>query len=385
MLLNFRNIITCIFFTLSLVLSSTALSEDKEISPEDLKQLRQNIAELKKQLEAAKQDRDETRKNLEKTEKSIGEISKKAKKLEKSLKKSQNNLDDLRDERSELKQKKKDQQSTVSDYIHAAYRVGQQSNLRLLLNQQDPSQVSRSLKYYEYFTNAHSEQIASYETTIARLDEIEPEIEHETKEIKYKYTKIEIQREELQKAQNRRKAALSKLSSKIANQDQQLHSLNIDRKQLEQLLSKVVYNIDDVKVPTRKYKFSKLKGKLPWPTEGKVLKKYGTNRVANRLKWQGMLIGAKEGLDVKAVHHGRVVFADYLRGHGLLIIVDHGSEYMTLYAHNQATFKETGEWVEAGEVIASVGNSGGQKKTALYFELRHKGVPQNPIKWFKRA
>jgi len=137
-------------------------------------------------------------------------------------------------------------------------------------------------------------------------------------------------------------------------------------------------------LPENSASFASLKGKLPWPTDGRVLRNYGTPRVSDKMRWQGLLIGGNEGSPVRAVHHGRIVFSDYLRGQGLLLIIDHGAGYLTLYAHNQALYKELGEWVEAGELVAALGNSGGQQTAALYFELRHNGEPTNPKRWFKR-
>ena len=153
-----------------------------------------------------------------------------------------------------------------------------------------------------------------------------------------------------------------------------------DRKRLQNILSEVSRFLEDIPLPSQSISFEGLKGKLPWPVRGRVLRNYGTPRISNRLDWEGILIEASAGTPVKAVHHGRVVFSDYLRGHGLLIIVDHGAGYMTLYAHNQALYKEIGEWVNAGETIASVGNTGGRQEAALYFELR-----LNPRRWLAVA
>ena len=131
--------------------------------------------------------------------------------------------------------------------------------------------------------------------------------------------------------------------------------------------------------------FVAMKGKLPWPTRGKLAKRYGASRVANKIKWNGWLINTDLGSPVTAVHHGRVVFSDYLRGHGLLVVIDHGNAYLSLYAHNSELYKELGEWVNQGDLIAAVGDSGGLQDHALYFELRHKGNPVNPRSWLRRS
>ena len=171
----------------------------------------------------------------------------------------------------------------------------------------------------------------------------------------------------------------------IADTDAKLKSADEDRHHLEKLLQEVVRITGKMQMPASNHPFNKLKGQLPWPTSGKVLHNFGSQRVANKVRWQGVLISAPEGNPVFAVHQGRVVFADYLRGQGLLLIIDHGSGFMSLYAHNQSLFKNLGDWVNAGEQVASVGQSGGQSNSALYFELRYKGEPTDPRPWLKKA
>ena len=363
---------------------SCSLFADEQADQEKLDKVKKAIAELKAELEATKGSRAQMLKSLEKSEKEIGNLSTKANKLKGELNLQQKNLNELRDERSQLHKHKTSQQSLVGQHINAAYRLGQQSNLRLLLNQQDPSTVARNLKYYDYVIRARSDRIDAFTQTIQRINTLEPEISYQAEKLAHNHHQLKEKQTQLQSAQKKRKSTLSRLDSSIANQGQELKSLNQDRSRLEELLNQVTAWLDDIKVP-QTGKFSKFKGKLPWPANGRVLKNYGASRVGNKMSWQGMLIGSKSGAPVSAVHHGRIIFSDYLRGHGLLIIIDHGDGYMTLYAHNQALYKELGEWVDVGEVIASVGNSGGQQKFALYFELRYKGKPTNPKRWFKSA
>ncbi len=372
-----------VFIVLStLSLSVNAAKTDQE---KQLEKLRQTINSLKKELASTRTNRDEINKTLEKQEKNIGELSKKARKIESELKERQHKLKDLRDERSQLNDKKRHQENLVGDYINAAYRLGQQGNLRLLLNQEDPSRVSRNLRYYDYFVQARSEKITQYLTTIDRINSIEPEIAYETEKVRQNFASLSAQKDKLQEAQRSRRKVLASLNERINSQDKKLRSKMEDRRQLQKLLAKVIENISDIHFKGSETSFSSLKGKLPWPTKGKVVKRFGSNRIANKMKWEGMLISSNPGDPVQSVHYGRVIFSDYLRGHGLLIIVDHGTGFMSLYAHNQALYKELGEWVEQGDIIASVGSSGGQHDSALYFELRYNGKPTNPQRWLRRA
>ncbi|MFT5083266.1 MAG: septal ring factor EnvC (AmiA/AmiB activator) [Lentisphaeria bacterium] len=364
--------------------TSNAYAE-KTDKQKQLEQLRNSIDALRKELESTKSNRDDVHKSLESTEKAVGELSKKARVIEEQLKQRREKLEQLREERSLLHKLKREQQDTVADYMNAAYRLGQQDNMRLLLNQHDSARVSRNLKYYNYFVGARAEKISGYVATIERINAIEPEIAFQSTQIEADLNKLSQQKQQLQKAQSQRKIVLAKLNTNIANQDQKLASFLEDRRQLQRLMEKVINNIDDVRLASSSTNIMKLKGKLPWPTKGKIIRSFGSSRIAGSLKWEGVLISSTEGTHVQAIHYGRIVFADYLRGHGLLMIVDHGSGVMSLYAHNQALYKQLGEWVKAGDTIASVGNSGGQKRSALYFEVRQKGEPSDPKKWLKRA
>ncbi len=376
--------IQCLFAAWLAVVTQPGLAVETD-REKQLQTLKETIRELRKQLEATKTSRDEVNETLEKAEKNISDLSKKARAIEAQLEERQRKLDRLREERSQLNEKKRTQEGLVGDYLNAAYRLGQQSNLRLLLNQEDAAQVSRNLKYYDYLVAARAEKIGEYMATIGRINEIEPAISRQAELIREDFERLDRQRQQLRGVQRERTRLLAKLDARIHSQDQKLRLLLEDRRQLEKLLSTVIENIADIRPRGNTARFSSLKGKLPWPTKGRVIKKFGSSRVANKMRWEGLLIASNEGEAVRAVHYGRVVFSDYLRGHGLLIILDHGAGYMSLYAHNQTLNKELGEWVESGEAIASVGRSGGQQDTALYFELRYRGKPTNPQQWFRRA
>lgn len=386
-LFSFIAVMRCtrILFGLAIILFAQPGIAGDANHEKKLRQLRQSIEELRKELAATKNNRDEVSRALEDSEKSIGTLSKKAQQIEGELKHRKKKLDDLQSERGQLNRQKLDQEAMVADYLNAAYRLGQQGNLRLLLNQEDPARVARNLKYYDYFIAARTEKITQYMIVIERISAIEPQIARQAEMIRANLNFLNVQKQKLEQAQIQRKIVLAKLNRKVSGQDQRLQELVEDRRQLEKLLSKVIQNISDVAFEKNAATFASLKGRLPWPTRGKVLRRFGSSRVANRMRWQGILIASREGSPVHAVHYGQVVFSDYLRGQGLLIILDHGAGFMSLYAHNQALFKELGEWVESGDVIASVGNSGGQKNSALYFELRYRGKPTNPQSWFERV
>lgn len=374
-----------LFFALCMQADVLAQSNDDpdKLEKEQLEQLQKTISDLKKQLAKTKSSRDSIAKSLEQSEKNIGELSKKAKKLESSLNNEKNKLKSLRDERTQLNKKKHQQQNLVGGYINAAYRVGQKSQLHLLLNQQSPADLSRTLKYYDYFIEARADKIQDYLGTIDRIDKIEPEITASTTKLGNQIAQLKTQQQKIHTAQANRQITLAKLNSQVKDTSSEINKLLADQKRLENLVTRVSGYIGDVDASnTGDVNISKLKGQLPWPTKGKILNRFGSQRV-DRMKWQGIRIGGDRGAEIFAVHAGRVVFSDYLRGHGLLLILDHGSGFMSLYAHNQTLYKDLGEWVSGGDIIASLGDSGGQTSTALYFELRRNGQPTNPLRWLK--
>ena len=367
----------------ALCFSSHLVLADKQQDRAQLERLKTMMQALQKELESIKKSRTKVQAELEENEKAIGELSKKATQLETEIKSGEQKLQQLQQRRDHLEDKKKGQEKHLAQHLAAAYRLGSQSHLRLFLNQHDPATINRMLHYYKHVVSARSEHVTSFLDAIYQINEIEPEMIAETELLKDRRQQLNSRRQQLGKTQQQRRTNLATLEAKITDQQQELSKLNKDRSRLEKLLSRVEELIDDIDLPGIDASFASLRGKLPWPSKGKVLHNYGSTRFGNKLKWEGMLISAPPGADVASVHYGRVIFADYLRGHGLLIIVDHGDNYMTLYAHNQALHKEPGEWVNAGDIIATVGNSGGQQQNALYFELRHHGKPQNPTRWLK--
>lgn len=374
---------------ISLLLFSTISGVCQGLTEEErearLRELKATIEQLKQEMQTIKTDRSDLLGDLETTETNIGDLSEKVQQLREKLDNKQSQLKQLHSEQEALGRAKKQQQGSVEQQVNAAYRLGRQSSLKMLLNQQDPSQVSRNLTYFDRILASQAEKIQTYVNTMARLDKLEPEIRQAAEDLNTHRENLELKRQDLLLRFNDRQRTLQKLDATLSSKDAQLEAMEKDRKDLETLLQKVIMVTGDMSVPVSNRPFKDLKGNLLWPTEGKVLSGFGSSRVAGKLLWQGLTIGAQLGSAVYAVHHGRVVFSDYLRGQGLLLIIDHGDGYMSLYAHNQTLYKDIGDWVSAGEQIAAVGQSGGQQHAGLYFELRHQGKPTNPQPWLKKS
>ncbi len=264
--------------------------------------------------------------------------------------------------------------------------IGRQEYLKLMLNQEDPALVGRTLVYYDYFNQARSEHINQVQLALEKIENLRSEISTETKKLQQTQAKRQAEKKSLEKTYRERALVLARLSRDIKSKDQKLAQMSADEKRLQNLLQAINKAMPDIFAEVGQHKsFAAYKGKLVWPVRGQVKKLYGKRRKAGKLKWNGVMINAAKGREVHAISHGRVAYADWLRGYGLLLIIDHGDGYMSLYGHNQSLYKETGDWVDVNEVIAEVGDSGGQQSSGLYFEIRYKGKPTNPSRWCKRT
>ncbi len=375
----------CPFLCLMLSGTVVAQADDQAEYEARMEELQRTIEQLQKELKKTQGSRDDLENQLEESESDIGELLKKIERIESDLKEQDKDLQSLKQERNELDQSRQAQQQAVSEQVRAAYQLGRQSQIKLLLNQENPQRVSRLLRYYDYWLEARTDKIERYLETLAELDRIEPRIVQKTAELARNRDQLQEQHARLADRQAERRETLTAMNQRIRSTDQELNGLQKDRERLQALLDEMVAAVADLEMPGGDTPFSERKGRLPWPTEGALRHRFGSAQLDGQITRNGIIIDAGEGEPVLAVHHGRVVFSDYFRGHGLLLIVDHGEGYMSLYAHNQSLYKETGEWVSAGETIASVGSTGGQAEAGLYFEIRHRGKPTNPAPWLAQA
>lgn len=370
-----------IYFLTWLCLSPTFANSKSDAAK--LKKIKQDIIQLEKTIKGSGEKQGSLSSELKKSELASANINLKILDLEKSLKNLSNELNALGDKQQGLEQARVNQQALISKQMASAYRLGNEESIKLLLNQEDPETVSRTLKYYDYFLRARTEKLTVYRETLLSLQQVKTSIIDKQTQLSANRSNLQKQQQQLEQQQLQRRSVLAKLKKKITNSRQQLNKLNTERSKLESILKSLEEGIAKLSLPATDKPFKGRKGKLPWPVAGRLSKYYGSTRNAN-IRWNGWLLSAKEGTPVNAIHHGRIIFSDYLKGHGLLIIIDHGDGYMSLYAHNQVLLKETGEWVLPDEAIAKVGNTGGQDDHALYFEIRHNGKPTNPKRWLAK-
>jgi septal ring factor EnvC (AmiA/AmiB activator) len=355
----------------------------KQLSERHLKKLRDDINELQSFLKKAQDEHKALVSTLRKSDEEVAKVSQQVESLRNALQEERARLKKLKAEQTTLSQSQLKQQRILNDIILASYKLGQEPQLKMLLNQQDPAQVARNLSYLQYFNQAHQAEIETYRITLNQLSTVESDIEVRQASLQTKLAQLKQSHDQLKQKQQKQRADANALDKQIRGSDQQLSRLQQDRQNLMEVLGKV----EEVFLPYERTQesrpFKQLKGQLPSPIKGKVDKLFGKWQHNGKQRWQGWLYPEQTGTHVRAIHHGRVVFSDWLRGFGLLTIVDHGQGYMTLYARNQALLKSVGDWVETGEVIANVGRSGGFEDAGLYFEIRYKGQPQNPKRWLK--
>jgi len=346
-----------------------------------LERLKRDMARLGEELARDAQQRGSLRAALRQSEIAIGNIRGDMDDTRDRLARSRDELEELRGRRRELLVAQGEQRKLIVREIRAAYRMGKQGQLKMLLNQERPDTLARVLTYYDYFYRARREHIDRYLGIIERMDALEPEIANTARQLEATRRTLAAQETQLLASKQRRRQDLAGLEADIASKDRQLQKMERDREELERLLEVIEQAVADLRLSPESENFLALKGRMPWPVTGRPENRFGGSRGAGKQRWQGLNIPAEEGSSVTAIHNGRVVFADWFRGSGLLLIVDHGEGYMSLYAHNQALLREVGEWVGAGAAIATVGNSGGRREAALYFEIRHNGRPVDPAGW----
>jgi len=286
----------------------------------------------------------------------------------------------LRQEHDALSAKRGQQALNIAEHLAATYRMSGQDFVKLLLNQESPDTLDRMARYHRYFTDARIASLHDYQTTLDELTENQRHLESRQADEREKQAALKRQQLALVRERQQRKGLINELDQEVEDKTSERIRLEADRRRLEQLFAELRRRASELDGGA----FVARKGKLPWPLVGKLTHGFGQSRADGRLSWHGIVVTAQEGTPVTAVFRGRIVFADWLRGFGLLTIVDHGSGYMTLYGHADILLKTVGDWVESGELIARAGRSGGQRTSGLYFEVRQKGTARDPIGWLAK-
>ena len=360
----------------------THAQDDEAETLRKLQAVKTNIDNTQARLENVQSERTQLNRVLKTTERNIGELHKSLRRINRELEANQRDITQLEADQKRLQEKEQQQRQLLREHIQAVYAMGRQSRLKLILNEEDPASIARTLVYYDRLREARSEVITNYQTTAAELEAIAPKLTASRAQLQDRRATLVAKRDELNAQQRDRQRTVAALNKDIANNQAALAQLKRDQAQLQDILEALQEAIANMAIPSDFAPFETRKGKLQWPVKGRKLNAFGGKRSAE-MQWQGITIAAPAGTDINAVHPGRVVYADWLKGYGLLIILDHGSDYLSLYANNQSLLKNLGDWVNANEAIATLGNSGGRDRDSVYFEIRHNGVAVDPSAWCK--
>ena len=366
---------------LALVLGATPLHARDDVTPEQVEALKKRIASIDEWLKDAEKDRSSLEQQLARTEQRISQLTRERRELREKADQQQQRLDELRTQERQLADTLESQREGLKKQIRAAWMEGDAPALKILLNEIEPGQIARTLTYYEYLSNDTVERLQAFQKSLQELKQARAAVQASRVELAKTEADLEQRQQQLTQSKAEREQTLAALKQDIRSRRSERDDLETDRKRLEQLLEEVQQAIANIPSPNESRPFKSLRDKLPWPAKGRVVTNYGAAYADGKLRRSGLIMNTAENAEVTAVHYGRVVFANWLRGFGLMTIIDHGDGYMTLYGHSSSLFTAPGDWVRAGETIALSGRTGGTEDPAVYFEVRQNGKPVNPRRW----
>jgi len=375
-------IVSLFLFVFALAFSGAVFSAQSDQQEARLKSLKGEISQLSSKIDEDKKSRKTLINELARSERQIGRLGQNIHQLQVSIEKLDQELNDLDRQKSQQQRALDFHRQKLRALMQSAYVTGRQERLKLFLNQQDPVLMNRILTYYDFFNEERIAQIEVGKQLISQIQQTEEKINLKKRTLDDSYLEKNQQLESLHQARQTRSALVAKLDADILDKSATLQQLKDNAAALQQILVDLQRQ-EKIRQQNRSKPFKQLKGRLPWPSKGYLSKFFGSPK-AGGVNWDGVFISAPEGKQVAAIHYGQVVYSDWLRGYGLLMIIDHGDGFMSLYGHNQSLFKEVGESIDAGEPIALIGKSGGQKNAGLYFSIRKDGKPTNPKKWCKK-
>jgi septal ring factor EnvC (AmiA/AmiB activator) len=382
--------------------------------PQKQQQLQRDIRQLSSALKSQQGESRALQDEVTQLEKKLGDISDKYYQTEKKAEATQAKLEESGRKQHKLDAELDTQKSGLAQQLQALYTAGEQSPLRLLLRQDDPSDISRTIRYFEYLNDSRVNRIQGIQKTLKEIQSVRLSIVKDSADLQQLNQTLEQQKKDIQQTLTARSTVLGNIKSDIRSKEKQLGKLKTEEANLQAVIDRLARKAEaqaaeklaqaqakpeapqktvtqarqkttDSGTPvkarfTPNQAFSTLRGKLSWPVQGRIIHSYGSSR-NEKQRWRGVVLAASGGTKVRAVAKGRVAFAGWMDGYGHLIIIEHDNNYMSLYGYNRAIYKKEGAIVNANETIAAVGNSSGQSQDALYFEIRQGTSPQNPARW----
>ena len=363
----------CLLFC-PLLFSSMTLAQQAQ----DLQSIQQQIKEKQQQIEQQLKRARKLQQDLEYAEVRVAKTVKALTVTENALADNKSQQAQLGKQQKEVQQKIAQQQEGLAKLIKSAYMTGNYDFAKMLLNQQDAANFERTITYYQYLNKERLQKIDEFRLLVVELEQVNAQLAVKQQELVQLQSDQKAQQAQLIKQQASRETTLANIRSAIESDEAKIEILQQNEKNLQEALARA--ERESKKQNQTFAGLSRLKGKLLLPAKGQLLRMFGRIR-QGQIKWKGIIIRGQVGSPVVAVHQGKVLYADWLRGFGLVTVIDHGDGFMSLYGHNQALLKQAGDIVDAGETIALLGQSGGQANPNLYFEIRHKGQPVNPTAW----
>jgi murein hydrolase activator len=370
-------------FLLCGALSSLAAQDepDEAALEAELSELKAVLERVADEQNLLRTERDDKTQSIKELDQEIAKILKERRTAELSARQAQTQIDMLTDHQKTLTKRRDIQKEHIREHLIAASRLGEAGLLKVLLNQEDPNELSRISEYYRYLSKARMTQISEFELTLTKLAQNELDLIAESSVLKEAADEIALTSKALTERRYELSVARQKLDAKYASSKTRTSALQRDALNLQTLLEQIRRNLIEFPSTVDFQSIESRKGELPLPLAGNIRHRFGDRRFQNKVRWDGLVIDAPSGTKVTAVHYGRVVFADWLRGFGLMVILRHSDGFMSLYGHNQVIYLEVGDWVLAGQTIAEVGQSGGQAAPSTYFEIRDQGQPVDPLIW----
>lgn len=360
---------------------------------EELENLRKRIGAMQREMDKTNESKSEVADALRESERAISDANRKLAELTEEQRTADTRLGELQAREHQLSGNLESQQALLGKLLYQQYLGGKQEYLKLLMNNQDANQAARDLRYYQYIARGRAAWLNSLRNDLAELNTVSNAAREQRAAVDSLREEQSAQKTALEHEQRARQQVLSKLSQQLRQQRREINRLQRDENRLAQLVEKIAKMLAQPKsrslfrndnLPDNRFDgspFEQLRGKLAFPVKGEITNRFGTPRPDSTVLWKGLFLRTSSGQAVKAIAAGRVVFADWLRGFGNLLIIDHGRGYMSLYGNNETLYKQVGDVLHGGDTIAAVGNSGGNEDSGLYFELRHESKPLDPTKW----
>ncbi|MCK8515278.1 peptidoglycan DD-metalloendopeptidase family protein [Methylonatrum kenyense] len=379
-----RRLLLCgLLLASPVVPADTADIKERE---QQLEQLRGEIERIERDLDAQRAERDAVAEEQRRLEQSVSRSVRRGRELQAEAEQVGTRISELEQQQAEQEENAEAQREQLAEEIRAVHRLGAQPALKLLLNQEDPAELGRMLVYLERLGAQREQRVQEAVAMVAELRASQEELAGQRQQLDQLRQEQDEEAERLARRRDERAELQARLDAEIASEDARLARMAEDEQELQALLDELHQALAEIPQQDRAMQpFDEQRGGLRWPLQGEVMARYGSSRGRSGDRWRGLLLAADRGTPVTAVANGQVVFANWLRGQGLLMIIDHGDGHMTLYGNNDSLYRDVGEWVEAGDVIASSGDTGAGGRSALYFELRVGGEPRDPMTWLRAA